>query len=166
MLDGLVNKLTSKSLIETAQAHCDVPCAIYDPAPLLISALTVVRMIDIMEELEGHKPDSAIAYHNTMSRCIAQKEEHAESVKHDVRVIWGDYLKTPQFEKFPNSHDLVHSIMLQGSKCKQGVSRDDALKLVELCNEFAELFWATKGVKSKRAVCPYKPSLETVYPIL
>ncbi|MFK8052613.1 MAG: superoxide dismutase, Ni [Woeseiaceae bacterium] len=165
MLHGLIEKVSGKA-IEDVAAHCDVPCAIYDPAPLLISALTVVRMIDIMEELEGHKPESNIAYQNTMSRCVAQKEEHAESVKHDVRIIWGDYLKAPQFEKFPNAHELVHNIMLTGSKCKQGVSRDDALQLVSLCNEFAELFWATKGVDTKRATCPYKPSLETVYPVL
>ena len=151
---------------EELQAHCDVPCAIYDPAPILISALTVVRMIDVMEEWMSHKPDSELALHNAISRCSAQKEKHAEDVKHEVRVSWGDYLKAPQFEKFPNAHELVHNIMLTGSKCKQGVSRDDALKLVELCNEFAELFWATKGVETKRAVCPYKPSLETVYPVL
>jgi nickel superoxide dismutase len=165
VLHGILDKLAGDKL-DVVDAHCDVPCAIYDPAPLLISALTVVRMIDIMEELEGHKPDSNLAYHNTLTRCILQKEEHAENVKHDVRVIWGDYLKTPQFEKFPNAHTLVHNIMLTASKCKQGVSRDDAVKLVGLCNEFAEMFWATKDVKTKRAVCPYKPSLETVYPVL
>ncbi|MEL7298681.1 MAG: superoxide dismutase, Ni [Pseudomonadota bacterium] len=165
MIHQFIEKVAGDSIDDVA-AHCDVPCAIYDPAPLLISALTVVRMIDIMEELESHKPESNIAYQNTMARCVAQKEEHAEDVKHEVRVIWGDYLKAPQFEKFPNAHELVHNIMLTGSKCKQGVSRDDALKLVELCNEFAELFWATKGVDTKRAVCPYKPSLETVYPVL
>jgi len=152
--------------IDALDAHCDVPCAIYDPAPILISALTVVRMIDIMEEWMSHKPDSELSLQNAISRCVAQKEKHAEDVKHEVRVIWGDYLKAPQFEKHPNAHELVHNIMLTGSKCKQGVSREDALQLVELCNQFAEMFWETKGVETKRAVCPYKPSLETVYPVL
>lgn len=165
MIHGLIEKISGDAISDVA-AHCDVPCGIYDPAPLLISALTVVRMIDIMEELEGHKPASNIAYQNTMARCVAQKEEHAEQAKHEVRIIWGDFLKAPQFEKFPNAHELVHNIMLTGSKCKQGVSRDDAVKLVELCNEFAEMFWAVKGVETKRATCPYAPALETVYPVL
>ncbi|MEO0575880.1 MAG: superoxide dismutase, Ni [Pseudomonadota bacterium] len=165
MLRRVLDKLAGKQATPV-DAHCDVPCAIYDTGPILISALTVVRMIDIMEEWNSHKPDSDIAYQNAMSRCIAQKEQHAEDVKHEVRVIWGDYLKAPQFEKYPNAHELVHNIMLTGSKCKQGVDRADALKLVELCNEFAEMFWATKDVKTTRAVCPYKPSLETVYPVL
>ncbi|MEM8546648.1 MAG: superoxide dismutase, Ni [Pseudomonadota bacterium] len=159
-------KSEASSIATEVDAHCDVPCAIYDPAPILISALTVVRMIDIMEEWMSHKPDSDLALHNAIARCVAQKEQHAEEVKHEVRVIWGDYLKAPQFEKFPHSHELVHNIMLTASKCKQGVDRADAVKLVELCNEFAELFWATKDVATQRAVCPYKPSLETVYPVL
>ena len=32
-----------------------------------------------------------------MSRLVAEKETHAEKVKQEVRVIWGDYFKAPQF---------------------------------------------------------------------
>ncbi|MEL6949026.1 MAG: superoxide dismutase, Ni [Pseudomonadota bacterium] len=165
MLHTLIDTLAADQATDV-DAHCDVPCAIYDPAHLLIASLTVVRMIDIMEELEGHKPDNPLVYHNTMARAVAMKEKHAEIVKHEVRIIWGDYLKAPQFEAYPNAHELVHNIMLTGSKAKQGVSRDDAVALHELCNEFAEIFWATKGVDTKRAAAPYKPGLETVYPAL
>lgn len=165
MLHELLDTIAADKATDV-EAHCDVPCAIYDPAPVLIASLTVVRMIDIMEELEGHKPDSNIAYNNTMSRAIAIKEEHAEIVKHEVRVLWGDYFKAPQFEKHPNAHSLVHNIMMQASKAKQGVDRADAVKLHDLCNEFAEMFWDTKGVETKRAKAPYKPGLDTVYPVL
>jgi len=52
MLEG------SRDLIEIKEtdAHCDIPCKIYDPGTALISALTVVRMIDIMNEWKEHKP--------------------------------------------------------------------------------------------------------------
>ena len=36
--------------VDTADAHCDIPCKIYDPAPALIAALSVVRMVDILTE--------------------------------------------------------------------------------------------------------------------
>ena len=67
MLRRALKTLLSNKATPVA-AHCDVPCAIYDPAPILISALTVVRMIDIMEEWESHKPDSNLAYQNAMAR--------------------------------------------------------------------------------------------------
>ena len=56
--------------------------------------------------------------------------------------------------------------MLKGSACKQGVNRKDAEDFVELINRFAEIYWTTKDIKTTRSVCPYPPSLETVYPVL
>lgn len=166
MFRPLLERTRQSFAIENAEAHCDIPCGIYDTAPALISALTVVRMVDLMAELQSNKSADDLEYQNKMSRCIQQKEEHAELVKHEIRIIWGDYFKAPQLEKFPQTHELVHKIMMQGSKCRQGTSREDAVTLVGLVNEFAEIFWATKDVKTKKAVCPYEPKLETVYPDL
>ncbi|MCP5339638.1 MAG: PepSY domain-containing protein [Sinobacteraceae bacterium] len=54
------------------------------------------------------------------------KEIETEKVKAEVRVIWGDYFKAPQIEKYPEIHDLTHKIMQAGSACKQHVHRADA----------------------------------------
>jgi nickel superoxide dismutase len=151
---------------ERAQAHCDIPCGIYDPIVAQISALTVVRMIDLALDLDSKTADKGLAYQNTISRYVASKEEHAEKVKQEVRVIWGDYLKAQHLEKYPQAHALVHEIMALGSKSRQTVDRETAVKLVEKLNEFAQIFWETKGVATKRAKAPYAPALELVYPAL
>ncbi len=148
--------------IEEAQAHCDIPCKIYDPAVALVAAVSVVRMMDILAEVAEKDDGDLLSRTNTLARNIAIKEKEAEKVKHEIRVIWGDYFKAPQIEKFPEIHELTHQIMMTGSACKQGVNRDDAVKLVELVNRFAEIFWATKDVKTTRQVCSYPPSLEVV----
>ena len=44
------NKSFVKMSIVDAHAHCDIPCKIYDPSTAQIAALTVIRMIDIIEE--------------------------------------------------------------------------------------------------------------------
>ncbi|MGB0683654.1 MAG: superoxide dismutase, Ni [Magnetovibrionaceae bacterium] len=166
MLHKMLSKLDSAKGFEAADAHCDIPCKIYDPIVAQIAALTAIRMIDQMNELEEGAKEKGLSYENTSARLIAEKEEQVEIVKHEVRVIWGDYIKAPQIEKFPNLHELAHSIMLAGSKVKQGTSREDGLALLGLVNDFAEIFWATKEVKTKKAVCPYPPSEEVVYPDL
>lgn len=163
MLHKLLKQIDKKTPFPEVSAHCDIPCKIYDPATTIIAALTVVRMDDIIAEWKENRPEDDAEYIATLSRAVAQKEEHAEQVKQEIRVIWGDYIKTPQIEAHPNIHELVHSIMLQGSACKQKSNREDAVKLVELVNQFAEIFWQTKNVKTKRAVCPYPPALEVVY---
>ena len=54
--------------------------------------------------------------------------------------------------------------MMQGSKCKQGLDRKNAETLVDLVNEFSEIFWSTKDVPTKRVTAPYPPALEMVVP--
>ena len=162
MFFNLFDALDKKFSVQRASAHCDVPCGIYDPITAQIAALTVVRMIDLMAGLEGE----GVAYDNSMSRYITVKEEHAEKAKHEIRVIWGDYIKPPHVDQYPNLHVLAHEIMQYGSKSRQTADREAAVAFVENINKFAEIFWATKGVATKRAKAPYAPALELVYPDL
>ena len=53
MFYKLAKAIESRFGAEVAQAHCDVPCGIYDPIVAQINALTVVRMMDLMAALEG-----------------------------------------------------------------------------------------------------------------
>ncbi len=156
-VDNLVN-------LDTASAHCDIPCKIYDPIISQISALSIVRLIDIINEVPAGSND--ISSINTITRCVLRKEEEAAKVKQEVRVIWGDYFKTPQFEKYPDMHELTHQIMMTASSCKQSVSREVGEELVNLVNQFSAAFWDTKGISVEKKVCPYPPSLEIVYPII
>lgn len=161
----LLTKLDALLNFDTASAHCDVPCGIYDPAVAQIAALTVIRFMDQIKELQD-KGDLTLADHAKLARLVAEKEHHAARVKEEVRIIWGDYFKQPQFEQFPNTHTLVHNIMLAGSACKQGIERDKGVKLLDLVNEFAASFWASKKVETFTATCPYAPNETVVYPKL
>ena len=165
MFRNLIENIDSKVPFLTASAHSDIPCKIYDPQPAIIAALTVVRMLDLMKELSD-KGDTSLQTQNTMVRYIREKEDQASLCKKEIRIIWGDYFKKPQIESFPNIHELTHSIMMAAGKAKQESNREFGTKLVELVNNFADIFWQSKGIKTKRAVCPYPPSLEVVYPDL
>ena len=48
----------------------------------------------------------------------------------------------------------------QASKCKQEGSAKNAEELLEHLNYFAEIFWASKGVRTERVTSPYPPSPE------
>ncbi|MEM7469442.1 MAG: superoxide dismutase, Ni [Pseudomonadota bacterium] len=166
MIHKLIKSFEQISALPTASAHCDIPCKIYDPSTAQIAALTIVRMMDLIAELDagGNASDPIVL--NNLSRFIAAKEEHGIKVKDEIRIIWGDYFKQPQLEAFPEIHDLTHQIMLLASACKQSIDREKAIALIDAVNRFAEIFWATKDVKVKKATCPYPPALEMVYPDL
>ena len=165
MSHSIVKALDSLFGFQTASAHCDIPCKIYDPSTAQIAVLSVIRFCDLITEL-GSKGDLSIADQAQLSRLVREKEIHAEKAKAEVRTIWGDYFKAPQFEQFPDIHSLVHPIMLAGSACKQHVDKEKAENLLKLVNEFAAAFWATKGVETFEATCPYPPAAQVVYPKL
>lgn len=152
--------------IENVQAHCDVPCGIYDPSAAQIAALSVIRMIDLITATMATKPEDDAVYHNTITRHIAVKESEAVKCKEEIRIIWGDFIKPPHVKMHPEVHQIVHNIMMLGSAAKQHVSREKAMELLEEVNKFAEIFWEIKGVETKRVTAPYAPSEEVVTPAL
>jgi nickel superoxide dismutase len=166
MIYEVISVLDRKLGFERAKAHCDIPCGIYDPISAQIAAVTVVRMMDLMADLEGKGGDKGKEYQNSMARYIEVKEEHAEKAKHEIRVIWGDYIKPQHLEKYPELHNITHRIMQFGSKSRQTADRQTALDLVEEINKFTEIFWATKSMKTRRAKSPYNPPVELVYPVI
>ena len=153
----------------TVYAHCDIPCGIYDPHEAQIAVLTVIRMDQLIADLTppsaDAKPEERAAYVSKMSRYTSVKELHAERVKQDVRVIWGDYFTPDHLKQFPQTHDLVWKILKQGSKCRQGTSLSDAQELLKLVQEFAEIFWQTKGAKTRRQPSLQKSGGDLVVPV-
>jgi len=165
MFHNLLNAIDQKLHFQRASAHCDIPCGIYDPIVAQIAALTVVRMVDLIKDLEA-KGGSDAAFQNSLARYIAVKEEHAEKVKHEIRVIWGDFIKPQHVEKHPETTEVVQKVLQLGSKARQTADRESAVQLVEAVNQFAQIFWDAKGIPTKRAKAPYAPTLELVYPVL
>ena len=149
-------------------AHCDIPCGIYDPHEAQIAALTVLRMDQLIAELAHPGPDAKLeeraVYVSKVARYTAVKEQHSEKVKQEIRVIWGDYFTADHVKQYPQAHDMVWKIMKAASKARQGTTLADAQDLVKAVQEFAELFWKTKGAKTVKAPSMQKSGGEIVYP--
>jgi nickel superoxide dismutase len=162
----MLNLKTLITSLPKASAHCDIPCKIYDPSAIQIPSLTIIRLVDIISDCEKSKDRSSLEFQNTIARCVVRKEEESEKVKHETRILWGDYFKKPLLEKYPEIHELCHSIMLKASVCKQEIDRVEAESLLKLVNSLAEIFWSSKDIDTKTTECPYPPSEQTIYPIL
>ncbi|PHR85215.1 MAG: superoxide dismutase, Ni [Colwellia sp.] len=165
MLYNLIQKLDEKVHFSTVSAHCDIPCKIYDPIHAQLATLTMIRMVDLLNELQN-KSELSINDQAQFLRLVTQKETHGIQVKKEITVIWGDFIKAPQLEKFPEIHSLVHSIMLETSNAKQRISKEATLSLLAKVNRFAEIFWHCKGIQTYKAQCPYPPEQDLIYPVL
>ena len=130
--------------IQEAEAHCDIPCGIYDPVSAKIAAQTVQKMVLRMQALE--EGDDHVAYANTMARYVATKEEHAEICKKELRILWADYAWPNMPEGF-DLHGSFNAALKLAGRCRQTVDMAACEELVASVDSIAAAFWATKGVE-------------------
>ncbi len=121
--------------LKTVYAHCDLPCGVYDPAQARIEAESVLK---ILEKYQGLHDEDRI-------RAVIIKEQRADLVKQHIWVLWSDYFKPEHLELHPDLHDLVWRTTKQASACKRSTDPAEAKKLLELIDEIAEIFTATKA---------------------
>jgi len=129
--------------VKEASSHCDIPCGIYDPKDAIQAAQTVVRMTELMEELDYSKGPSA-SLGNSIARFVTAKEEHAKKAKDDILVIWTDYFKPEHLEKYPDLHEKVWNACKLGSYVKVNVDLGKAKEFKAALEEICDIFWETK----------------------
>jgi len=150
-------------------AHCDIPCGIYDPHIAQMAAHTVIRMVNLINELKspGENPtfEQRKEIMHKINRYTAVKEEHAELCKKEIRILWGDYFKPEHVEKYPELHEFVWKVMKLASKARQEINSQASEELLETVNKIAEIFWETKGLDTAKVKATFYPTgNETVYP--
>jgi nickel superoxide dismutase len=168
LADSLVRLVDRVSPPRTVDAHCDIPCGIYDPHQAQIAALTVIRMLQLIQGLEAPGADASKeqrdAYLSTLSRYVAVKEEHAKLAEHEIIILWTDYFRPEHLEKHANLHDLVWKTAKLTSTVKQQNNMQAAQDLLAGVQQIAEVFWDTKGVKTRRQPSNQTAGGELVYP--
>ena len=122
-------------------AHCDVPCGIYDPEQARIEAESCLRIIEKYEANE----DPVFR-----QRCIIIKERQADVAKHHIDVLWHDYFKPEHLEQFPDLHDVCWKAAKQASKVKHTVDAGAARELLGLIDRIDEMWKATGGLEKTR----------------
>ena len=117
---------------QTADAHCQVPCGIYNDSArvesMLEDAATVVKATTMLAELAGKTDAQSL---NQATRWVMNKEQHAQSI---IATI-SDYYLTQRVK--PSQADykerLVkhHAVILAAMKAKQNADSKTATALAE-----------------------------------
>ena len=112
----------SLSVPQTAYAHCEIPCGIYDDAArvkmMLEDTATVAKSMKLINELSS-KSDAQSK--NQLVRWINNKEKHAQNIISTI----SDYFLTQRVK--PTQKDYVerlkkhHAVIIAAMKAKQNV---------------------------------------------
>jgi nickel superoxide dismutase len=136
--------ITLRSLLRPTRvvdAHCDIPCGVYDPEQARIEAESCLRIIEKYEQ----NTDEVFR-----TRCITVKEERAELVKHHLDVLWHDYFKPEHLEKYHDLHDTFWKAAKQVSKVKATVDAGAAKELLAMIDTIDEMWKGTGGLEKTR----------------
>ena len=121
----------------TLNAHCDLPCGVYDPAQAKIEAESVKAC------MEKHNASDDADFR---ARAISIKEDRSNLVKEHLWILWTDYFKPPHFEKYPELNTLFNdATKLAGAGGTKGTTdvavADDLLGKID---RISEILWETK----------------------
>lgn len=121
---------------DVAQAHCDLPCGVYDPAQARVEAESMLKITE-----KYHATDDDVF----RTRAIVIKEERGELVKHHLWVLWTDYFKPHHLERFPELHDLFWRATKAAGTAKHSVTVEDQQTMLDLIGEVEEVFRKSKS---------------------
>ena len=119
----------------TVEAHCDLPCGVYDPAQARIEAQSVKAC---MEKYAASDDEQFKV------RAIQIKEERADLVKHHLWVLWTDYFKPEHLDAHPGLHELFWNATKAAGAAKKSLDPADGQKVIDLVDQIADIFAATK----------------------
>ena len=146
MFSKTFKKLTAS--LPEAEAHCDGPCGVYDPASARIAAEAVRSMTKKISALVPPDNNDAVAwanYSNTLSRYVAIKEHEGQKAKDQILILWTDFFKPQHLAAHPDLHTKIWNAAKLCSACKVNVSPTHAQELMDAIEEIHNIFWAIKG---------------------
>ena len=129
---------------KAAHAHCDIPCGVYNIHAATTAAETVRVMTEKLIALNDENHHDG-GFHNTYARMVLVKEEHAQIVKSELHMLWGDYFKEEHLEKVPDLHDVIWKATKLCSRVKREVNLDAAGELEETVSGVEEMMKKVSG---------------------
>lgn len=132
-------------LINSASAHCQIPCGIYNDDVVFGELMTDVATIEkSMKEIIrlGEEPAGNA---NQPVRWVTNKEAHAQNIQEVMSAYFlAQRIKPEMKESDPELYtkqvELVHQITVLAMKCKQTTDLDNARKLGEALHQFQHAY--------------------------
>ena len=135
LLSGLLSSADQVSPPLDAEAHCDLPCGVYDPAQARIEA----EAVKSITERYNASDDELFR-----TRAIVIREQRAELLKHHLWVLWTDYFTPAHLETYPQLHQIFWKATKTAGEAKKTTDVAIAESLLAQIAEIDKIFWETK----------------------
>jgi len=143
MKKQVIAALTLTILALNVQAHCQIPCGIYDDAARITMmkehVVTLEKSMKEIIKLSAVTPQNI----NQLVRWVNNKEEHADQLTEIVTYYFlAQRIKpTEPAEKYAAELKLLHGMMIASMKAKQTTDLKHVEELRKLIHEFENLYF-------------------------
>lgn len=131
LLVAFVFSLSTITLCQSALAHCEVPCGIYDDQrrfeDMLEDQETIAKGMGQIREMAGKSDPLSV---NQTVRWICTKETHATNIQHTISQYFMTQRIKADKEGYAEKLAAAHAVLVAAMKCKQNTDAEvaDALK--------------------------------------
>ena len=143
LLVAFVFSLSTITLCQSALAHCEVPCGIYDDQrrfeDMLEDQETIAKGMGQIREMAGKSDPLSV---NQTVRWICTKETHATNIQHTISQYFMTQRIKADKEGYAEKLAAAHAVLVAAMKCKQ--SADPATAEV-LKKKILDLYRAYEG---------------------
>ena len=131
LLVAFVFSLSTITLCQSALAHCEVPCGIYDDQrrfeDMLEDQETIAKGMGQIREMAGKSDPLSV---NQTVRWICTKETHATNIQHTISQYFMTQRIKADKEGYAEKLAAAHAVLVAAMKCKQNTDAEvaDTLK--------------------------------------
>ena len=145
LLTTLAAAVAFATLAPRADAHCQIPCGIYDDNNVIQALhtdwVTIEKATKTIPELAKDPTANA----NQLARWISNKESHAQNIQDVVsRYFLAQRVKVPAADADQKAYlaklSLCHKVIVAAMKCKQSVDPKAVETLHNLLHDFEDTF--------------------------
>ena len=141
-------------------AHCQVPCGIYDDAARIIHlkehVFTIEKAMNQIKQLSESESDSQNM--NQLVRWVNTKEDHAALIQSTIAVYFLAQIIKPKKKNedgrqlYVDQTLVLQQIIVATMKCKQTVDITKPQQVIQLLNQFIDLYFDDHGKEHIRSM--------------
>ena len=136
-----IGLLTGLFFITNADAHCEIPCGIYDDqlrVKLIAEhATTIEKSMKQIMELSKANPVN----YNQLVRWVSNKEAHATEIQHIISQYFMIQRIKPDQKNYTDNLTILHKMLVTAMKCKQTTDLSHVTALKAHLKEFEVLYF-------------------------
>jgi nickel superoxide dismutase len=129
---------------QSASAHCEIPCGIYDDQmriQMIAEHITTIeKSMKEVKQLATQHPDNQ----NQIVRWIVNKENHANELQEIVTQYFMTQRIKPDEKDYTKKLTLLHKMLVFAMKCKQTTDVAHIGTLRSLLKDFEALYFGKK----------------------